>query len=120
VTAELCPAPSSSREAPFNVTIHDAKEGAKKRHKQHSQRITVAADHNDGNNEEAGSSGMGHVATTACSGKHQVHLPIDHFKRLLEEACSNHVYPIKHKIKDCSMMKNFMVSRSLTPGYGTR
>jgi hypothetical protein len=23
------------------------------------------------------------------------------------------MYPIKHKLRDCSMMKNFMVSRSL-------
>jgi hypothetical protein len=42
--------------------------------------------------------------------------PIDHFERLLEEACSNDAYPIKHKLKDCDMMKNFMISRSLTRG----
>jgi hypothetical protein len=34
--------------------------------------------------------------------------PTTHFERLLEEACPNHVYPIKHKLKDCDMMKNFM------------
>jgi hypothetical protein len=29
-------------------------------------------------------------------------------------ACQNHAYLIKHKLKDCGMMKNFMTSRSLT------
>jgi hypothetical protein len=42
--------------------------------------------------------------------------PIDHFKRLLEEACPNHVYPIRHKLKDCSKMKSFMILGSLTRG----
>jgi hypothetical protein len=30
----------------------------------------------------------------------------DHFEKLLEETCSNHTYPIKHKLKDCDMIKN--------------
>jgi hypothetical protein len=38
----------------------------------------------------------------------------DHFERLLEEACLNHMYPVKHKLKDYVMMKNFMTSGSLT------
>jgi hypothetical protein len=33
---------------------------------------------------------------------------MDHFKRLLEEACPNHAYPIRHKLKDCGMMRSFM------------
>jgi hypothetical protein len=41
-------------------------------------------------------------------------LPIDQFKRLLEEACPNHAYPIKHKLKDYGMMRSFMTSASLT------
>jgi hypothetical protein len=40
--------------------------------------------------------------------------PIDHFKRLLKEACPNHAYPIKHKLKDRSMMESFMTSGSPT------
>jgi hypothetical protein len=38
----------------------------------------------------------------------------DHFERLLWEAYPNHTYPINHKLKDCDMMKNFMISGSLT------
>jgi hypothetical protein len=41
-------------------------------------------------------------------------LPTDQFKRLLEEACPNHAYPVKHKLKDCGMMRSFMTSGSLT------
>jgi hypothetical protein len=29
-------------------------------------------------------------------------------------ACPNHAYPIKHNLKDCDMIKNFMTSESLT------
>jgi hypothetical protein len=39
---------------------------------------------------------------------------MDHFKRLLEEACRKHMYPIRHKLKDCDMMRGFMTSGSLT------
>jgi hypothetical protein len=42
--------------------------------------------------------------------------PTYHFKRLFEEACPNHAYPIKHKLKDCDMMRSFMTLGSLTWG----
>jgi hypothetical protein len=38
----------------------------------------------------------------------------DHFKRLLEEACPNHVYPVKHKLGDGGKIKSFIISGSLT------
>jgi hypothetical protein len=41
---------------------------------------------------------------------------MDHFEKLLEEACPNHAYPVKHKLRDCGLMKNFMASGSLTRG----
>jgi hypothetical protein len=44
--------------------------------------------------------------------------PTDHFEKLLDETCPNHTYPIKHKLGDCGMMKNFMVSGSLAQGMG--
>jgi hypothetical protein len=40
----------------------------------------------------------------------------EHFKKLLEAASPNHAYPIKHKLKDCTMMKNFMTSGALSKG----
>jgi hypothetical protein len=59
---------------------------------------------------------MGHIMTTARSSKRQAQPRIDHFGRLLEEDCSNYAYPIKHKLKDCGMMKSFIISRFLTRG----
>jgi hypothetical protein len=41
---------------------------------------------------------------------------MDHLRSLLEEACPNNAYPIRHKLKYCSMMRSFMTSRSLTKG----
>jgi hypothetical protein len=76
----------------------------------------AVADDDDDNDKKVDGSGMGSVATTTCSGKCQAWPPIDHFERLLEEACPNHVYPVRHKLKDYGMMKNFMTSGSLTQG----
>jgi hypothetical protein len=59
---------------------------------------------------------MGRTSVTMCSGKRSVRMPTDHFKRLLEEACSNHAYPIRHKLKDRGMMWSFMTSGSLDWG----
>jgi hypothetical protein len=95
------------------------KEGTKygqKRHKQRPQWIMVMADYDDDNDMEEGGSGVEHVVTAAHNGKCQAQSPTYHFERLLEGACLNHAYPIKHKLKDYNMMKNFMISGSLTEG----
>jgi hypothetical protein len=55
-----------------------------------------------------------HISTATHSDKHQAGPPTDHFQRVLEEACPNHTYPIRHKLKDCGMMTSFMTSQSLT------
>jgi hypothetical protein len=96
--------------------MHDAKEGGKKLWKQHPQWVTVAADYNGSNIEIACSSIMKHVVTAASRGKCQSWLPTYHFERLLNKTCLNHTYPIKHKLKDCNMMNNFMILGSLTRG----
>jgi hypothetical protein len=69
-----------------------------------------------GNGEKAGGSGVMRIMTMECSSKHQAQPPTNHFERLLKEACPNHTYLVKHKLRDCIMMKNFIVSRSLTRG----
>jgi hypothetical protein len=46
----------------------------------------TVTDYDDGNDGKAVSSGVGRVMTAVHSGKRQVQLPIDHFKRLLVEA----------------------------------
>jgi hypothetical protein len=63
---------------------------------------------------KADDSDMGCVATATHSGKRQARLATYHIERLLKEAYPNHSYPIKHKLKDYGMMKNFMTSGSIT------
>jgi hypothetical protein len=70
----------------------------------------------NGNDGEAGDSGVRHISAIARSDKHQVRPPTEHFRMLLEEACPNHTYPVRHKLKDFNMMRSFMTSRSLTWG----
>jgi hypothetical protein len=48
------------------------------------------------------------------SGRSLARTPTDYFKRILEEACPNHAYPIRHKLKDYGMMQSFIALGSLT------
>jgi hypothetical protein len=57
---------------------------------------------------------MGHAAEVLGSSKRYAWPPTDHFEKLLEEACPKHAYPVKHKLRDYSMMKSFMTSGSLS------
>jgi hypothetical protein len=110
---------SSGEGALSDVTIHRGREGVKggkKRCKQRLQGAMATTDHDDGNDGEAGGSGVRHVLSAGHSDKHQARPPTDHFKRLLEEACPNHAYSIQHKLKDYDMMRSFMTSGSLTWG----
>jgi hypothetical protein len=96
--------------------------GGKEEQKQHSWRIAIAAS-DDGGNEKAGNSDEGHVVAAERDFKRQMLPPKDHFEKVLEVACLNHSYPIKHKLKDCTMIKNFMTSGAFSKGrkpVGTR
>jgi hypothetical protein len=53
---------------------------------------------------------------TECKFRSRARPPTDHFKGLLKEAYPNHAYPIKHKLKECGMMKNFLTSGALAKG----
>jgi hypothetical protein len=81
------------------IAIQGAKEGAKvakKRHKQQHQESTI--DDDDDINEQANGPSVVHATEVAGSGKRQTRPPMDHFERLLEEACLNHTYAIKDKL----------------------
>jgi hypothetical protein len=111
--------PSSSRKASSNIVVRSTKEGTKggkRRRKQHPQGAMTTINYEDGNNGKADGSSMGHVAIVAHSDKCQARPLTDHFKRLLIEVCPNHAYPIRPKLKDCDMMKTFMISGSPTQG----
>jgi hypothetical protein len=56
------------------------------------------------------------ISTTTRSGKCPVRPPTHYSKRLLDENCPNHAYPIRHKLKDYGIMRSFMTSGSLTCG----
>jgi hypothetical protein len=91
--------PSSNEGALFDDAIHSDKEvvkGGKKRHQQHLQGATTMTNHDFDNAWEAGGSGMRRIPTSARNDKRQARWPTDHFKSLLEEACPNHAYPVRH------------------------
>ena len=49
------------------------------------------------------------MATTNCrGGRKPTEGTLNHFKKLLEGPCPNHVFPIKHLYKDCGLMKQFL------------
>jgi hypothetical protein len=111
--------PSSDKEASSDVAAHCAQEGikgSKKRHKQCLQGTTTTTSHDDGHDWEVRGSGMRHISTVVHSDKRPTRPPMDHFKRLLEDACPNHIYPVRHRLKDYGMMRSFMTSWSLTWG----
>jgi hypothetical protein len=83
---------------------------------QRRQESTPAAGDDGSTNKQAGNSRVVCAMGAASSGKHQVLPPTNHFKKLLEETCPNHAYPVKHKLRDCIMMKNFISSGSLARG----
>jgi hypothetical protein len=64
-------------------------------------------------NKEAVGSSVACIMTAAGSSRLHARPPTDHFERQLEEACPNQAYPVKHKIRDCGMIKNFMALGSL-------
>jgi hypothetical protein len=57
-----------------------------------------------------------HTVEVAGNNKLQARLPTAHFEKLLEELCPNHAYAVKHKLRDYSLMKSFMATRSLPRG----
>jgi hypothetical protein len=96
--------------------IQDGVRGSNKRHKQCPLGTATASSHDYDYGWEAGSSGMGCVTTATRGGRRLTRMPSDHFKRLLDEACPNHAYLIRHKLKDYEMMQSFMTSGTLTGG----
>jgi hypothetical protein len=71
---------------------------------------------NGNGGEEADCSGEGFVAAVERDIKWQTRLPKDHFKKLLEATCLHHPYHVKHKLKDCVMMRKFMTLRAPSKG----
>jgi hypothetical protein len=71
---------------------------------------------NDSDDEKANNSDAEYVVAAEHDFMRQMRQPKDHFEKLLEATCPNHSYPVKHKLKDCTMMKNFMTSGAFSKG----
>jgi hypothetical protein len=93
---------------PTKATVKSTRKGAKGGKKgQKCQPHDIAITTSNGNSgEEAYSSGVGFVVAVEHDFKRRTWPPNDHFEKLLEVTCSYHPYPIKHKLKYCTMMKN--------------
>jgi hypothetical protein len=89
--------------------------GGKKGQKRHLRCITIVAS-DDSDSEKAGNSDEEYVTIIERDIKHQAQQSKDHFKKLIEATCPDHSYPIKHKLKDCTMMKKFMTSWAFSKG----
>jgi hypothetical protein len=89
--------------------------GSKEGQKWRPQQVTVRTSCND-DDKEADRSNEEYVASAERDFKHQVRWPNEHFTKLLEVAYPNHEYPMKHKLKECTMMKNFLTSGALSMG----
>jgi hypothetical protein len=111
------PIHDSRRAAPSNIVIQGAKKdakGSKKRQKRCPQWIAVTAGYGDDDGKKEDSSDKEYITAARHQVKCQARSPTDNFERRLEEACLNHAYHIKHKLKDCAMMKNFLTSECFT------
>jgi hypothetical protein len=60
---------------------------------------------NDNGGEEAGISCEGFIAAIERNFKWQTWLSKDHFEKLFEVTYPYHPYPVKHKLKDCTIIK---------------
>jgi hypothetical protein len=110
--------PGSSQAAPPKATSKGAKKGAKgdkKGQKRRPQQVTVTTSCDNNNNEVDGSN-KEYVAAAEHDFKRQARQPKDYFEKLLEAAHLNHTYPVKHKLKECTIIKNFMTSGALSKG----
>jgi hypothetical protein len=48
--------------------------------------------------------------TAKCDFKRRTRPPIGHFNKILEAACPHHPYPVKHRLRGCTMMKKIMTT----------
>jgi hypothetical protein len=71
----------------------------------------------DDHDWEADSFSMGRSLTVTHSDKRPTKPPMNDFKRLIEEPCPNHTYPVRHKLKDCCMLRSFMTFRDPHLGH---
>jgi hypothetical protein len=102
----------SGRATPTKTIIKSARKGAKggKKGQKCQPHHLAAMASNDSGGAKADNSDEGFVAMVECDFKRQTRSHKDHFKKLPQVVCPRHPYPIKHKLKDYTMLKKFMTS----------
>jgi hypothetical protein len=71
---------------------------------------------NNGNaGKEIENSNEEFIAVAKRDFKQRTRPPKDHFEKILEASYHHHPYPIKHKLRDCTMMRRFMSSVGTPP-----
>jgi hypothetical protein len=65
------------------------------------------------NGKDTGNSDEELIVATEHDFKRPTRSPTDHFEKLHEATCPNYTFPVKHKLKECSMMKNYMATGTL-------
>jgi hypothetical protein len=78
--------------------------------------MVIASYDKDKNDKEADNSDEELIATAERDFKRRDRQPANHFEKLLEVTCSNPAYPVRHKLKECAMMKNYMTTGAFTKG----
>jgi hypothetical protein len=74
--------------------------------RQHQQRVMITASYDEEmNDKDTDDSDEELMAAAEHDFKCPALSPTNHFEKLLNTACPNHTFPIKHKLKECSMTK---------------
>jgi hypothetical protein len=75
------------------------------------QRVTIAASCDEGDNDkDASNSDEELIAIAERDFKRQARQSADHLEKLLDATYPNHTYRIRHKLKECTMVKNYMTT----------
>jgi hypothetical protein len=77
--------------------------------------VTTSYDEGD-NDKDVGDSDEELIAAAERDVKRQARLPADHFEKVHEATCPNHTYPVRNKLKECTMMKNYMTTGTFARG----
>jgi hypothetical protein len=97
--------------------IKRSAKGNKRGPKRCPQRIAITISYDEGDNDkEAEDSNEEQVVAAERDFKCQAWQPVDHFGNLLEVTFPNRAYPVRHMLKECSMMKNYMTTGALAKG----
>jgi hypothetical protein len=73
--------------------------------------ITTSCDEGD-NDKDASNSDEELIAIAERDFKRQARQSADHLEKLLDATYPNHTYRIRHKLKECTMVKNYKTTRT--------